>query len=85
MVVIDPDVCVDCALCETTCPVHAIYRDEEVPEPYKIWIERNKELFPSGTQITQKQEPLPTAVPLEEIQRRERERGWLVHEPPPDR
>jgi ferredoxin len=85
MVVIDPEVCVDCSLCETTCPVHAIYRDEELPEPYRVWLQRNKELVSLGTKITKKQEPLPTAISLDEIQRRERERGLLIHEPPPDR
>ena len=85
MVVIDPDVCVDCSLCETTCPVHAIYRDSEVPEPYRDWIDRNRELVKIGTLITLKADPLPSAIPLEEVQRRERERGLVVAEPPSDR
>jgi ferredoxin len=85
MVVIDPDTCIDCSLCETTCPVNAIYRDEEVPEPYEFWIERNKVLFKSGTLIKKRQEPLSTAITLQEVQARERERGLIVHEPPPDR
>ena len=85
MVVIDPATCIDCSLCETTCPVNAIYRDEEVPEPYQVWIERNEKLFKSGTLIKKKQDPLPTAITLEEIQTREKEFGLVVHEPPPDR
>ena len=85
MVVIDPDSCVDCSLCETNCPVHAIYRDSEVPEPYAAWIARNRELVSSGVPITSKREALPTAVTLEEIQRGERERGVVVREPPADR
>jgi ferredoxin len=85
MVVIDPDACVDCSLCETTCPVHAIYKDDEVPEPYAAWVARNRELFSTGINITTKKDPLPTAVTLEEIQRRERERGLVVYEPPTDR
>jgi len=85
MVVIDPGTCIDCSLCETTCPVNAIYRDKEVPEPYQVWIARNEELFKSGTLLKKKQNPLPTAITLEEIQAREKELGLVVHEPPPDR
>lgn len=85
MVLIDPDACVDCSLCETTCPVHAIYRDTEVPEPYRVWVDRNRTLFATGVQLTKKIDPLDTAITLEEVQRRERERGLVVHEPPADR
>ena len=85
MVVIDPDSCVDCSLCETNCPVHAIYRDTEVPEPYAAWVERNRDLCATGTSITTKHDPLPTALTIDQIQHRERERGLTVHEPPLDR
>ena len=30
--VIDPDECIDCTLCEPECPVEAIYSEDEVPE-----------------------------------------------------
>ncbi len=29
--VIDPDECIDCTLCEPECPVEAIYSEEEIP------------------------------------------------------
>jgi ferredoxin len=29
--VIDPDECIDCTLCEPECPVEAIYSEEELP------------------------------------------------------
>lgn len=85
MVVIDPEACVDCAICEVVCPVNAIYRDTEVPEPYRKWVVLNRELFPKGESISKKKEPLPGALTLEQIQARERARGLIVHEPPVDR
>ena len=30
--VIDPDECIDCTLCEPECPVEAIYSEEEIPD-----------------------------------------------------
>ena len=53
MVVINPDECVDCSLCETNCPVHAIYKDDEVPAPYQEWVARNRELWPAGQPLTE--------------------------------
>ena len=31
MCYIHPDECIDCAVCESACPVGAIFKDEEVP------------------------------------------------------
>ena len=31
MLVIDPDECIDCAVCIPECPVNAIYAEEDVP------------------------------------------------------
>src|SRR3546814_13313435 len=30
--VIDPDECIDCTLCEPECPINAIYPEDDVPE-----------------------------------------------------
>ncbi len=30
--VIDPDECIDCTLCEPECPVEAIFSEEEIPD-----------------------------------------------------
>ena len=32
MLSIDPDECIDCAVCIPECPVNAIYAEEDVPE-----------------------------------------------------
>lgn len=42
--VIDPDECIDCALCEPECPVNAIMTEDAVPEDQKQFIELNAEL-----------------------------------------
>lgn len=42
--VINPDECIDCALCEPECPVNAIYAEDDLPEKYKEYIPLNKKL-----------------------------------------
>ena len=44
MLVIDPDECIDCTLCEPECPVDAIMSDEDVDESMQNYIELNAEL-----------------------------------------
>jgi ferredoxin len=49
MLVIDPEECIDCTLCEPECPVDAIYADDDVPEDQKQFIALNAELAkPTG-------------------------------------
>ncbi|MEJ5171515.1 MAG: ferredoxin family protein [Fimbriimonadales bacterium] len=43
MLVINPDECIDCGLCEPECPVSAIFVDTDVPEQWKSFIDRNAE------------------------------------------
>lgn len=59
--VIDPDECIDCAVCVPECPVNAIYADQDVPADQQEFIELNKELSQSWTNITKKIDPLPDA------------------------
>jgi len=42
--VIDPDECIDCTLCEPECPVEAIYSEDELPEGQDQFIKLNAEL-----------------------------------------
>ncbi len=44
MLVIDPDECIDCTLCEPECPVDAILSDDDVSEDQQQFIELNSEL-----------------------------------------
>ncbi|MGY8903325.1 MAG: ferredoxin FdxA [Burkholderiales bacterium] len=44
MLVIDPDECIDCAVCIPECPVNAIYAEEDVPADQQAFIALNVEL-----------------------------------------
>ncbi|MFG0330091.1 MAG: ferredoxin family protein [Phycisphaerales bacterium] len=45
MLYIDPDVCIDCGLCIDECPVAAIYTEDELPEEWRRFIERNRAYY----------------------------------------
>ena len=42
--VIDPDECIDCTLCEPECPVEAIFSEDEVPAGQEKFTALNAEL-----------------------------------------
>ena len=81
MLVIDPETCIDCALCIPECPVQAIWPEDELPDVYSEWVDKNGELFGGGTMIKTKEDALPGALSLAQIHARERERGFQVKEP----
>jgi ferredoxin len=58
---IDPDECIDCAVCVPECPAEAIYSDLDVPESQKGFIAINAELSKLWPKITKQREPLPDA------------------------
>ena len=45
---INPDECIDCALCEPECPANAIFSEDELPEGQEVFIELNAELSQNG-------------------------------------
>jgi ferredoxin len=59
--VIEPQACIDCALCVTECPAHAIYPLHEVPRAQQDFIELNARVAADAPPVTQKQEPLQDA------------------------
>ncbi len=61
MLVINPDECIDCALCEPECPVDAIYADDELPDDQKEFLELNEELAEKWEVISEMKEALPDA------------------------
>ena len=42
---IDPETCIDCAACETVCPVSAIFFEDDVPEKWKQYTQINADWF----------------------------------------
>ncbi|HEX4909133.1 MAG TPA: ferredoxin FdxA [Permianibacter sp.] len=59
--VINPDECIDCGLCEPECPVNAIFEENELPEDQKQYIQINAELSKNWPNINKKKDALPDA------------------------
>jgi ferredoxin len=54
--VIDPDECIDCTLCEPECPVEAIYSEEEIPAGQESFKQLNAELAKQWPVISEMKE-----------------------------
>jgi len=63
MLVIEPDECIDCAVCIPECPVNAIYAEEDLPADQLNFIKINLELStqPGWKSITKRKPALPDA------------------------
>ncbi len=59
MLVIDPDECIDCGVCEPECPIEAIKADTE--PGLESWIELNKKFATVWPNITVRKDPDPEA------------------------
>ncbi len=57
--VIKPEECIDCGVCEPECPVDAIKPDTEDPDGK--WTELNAKFAESWPNITTQKDPLPEA------------------------
>jgi ferredoxin len=65
MLVIHPDECIDCGVCETECPVNAIKPDSEADlEP---WLQINAQYSLSWPNITTRKSPPPDANEWESV------------------
>ena len=49
---IDPEECIDCALCVPVCPAKAIFAEDELPDDQLDFIELNRELSESWPVIS---------------------------------
>jgi ferredoxin len=65
--VIDPDECIDCAVCVPECPVNAIYAEDDVPGDQQAFIKLNVELARNWPSITKSKSPLPDADEWKEV------------------
>ena len=45
MMIIDPDVCIQCGNCEPACPVTAIFTEETIPEKWKHYLQVNADWY----------------------------------------
>ena len=61
MLVIDPDECIDCAVCIPECPVEAIKAEEDVPADQQKFVALNAELSQVWPSITRTKPALPDA------------------------
>lgn len=61
MLVIDPDECIDCAVCIPECPVEAIKAEEDVPTEQLSFVKLNAELAKEWPSITRTKPQLSDA------------------------
>ena len=59
--VINPDECIDCGLCEPECPVDAIFSEDELPPDQIPFIEINERLSQEWPNISEKKDAMPNA------------------------
>lgn len=59
--VINPDECIDCALCEPECPAEAIFAEDDLPEDQKDFLEINANKSQQWPVISAHKEPTPDA------------------------
>jgi len=59
MLVINPDNCIDCGVCQLECDANAIFPESE---NLLKWIEINKEYSQKWTKITITKKPMPRAA-----------------------
>lgn len=69
MLVINPEECIDCGVCEPECPAEAIKPESE--ELVK-WLELNREYSQLWPNINRRKDPLPEADEMKDVENKER-------------
>ncbi|MBA4502786.1 ferredoxin FdxA [Marinobacterium marinum] len=59
--VIHPDECIDCGLCEPECPAEAILHEDDLSPEQDRFYQLNAELAELWPNISERKEPLPDA------------------------
>ncbi len=65
--VIDPEECIDCSLCEPECPVDAILAEDDLAEEQRQYLELNADLSREWPVITEKKPAPPDAEQWETV------------------
>jgi ferredoxin len=65
--VIDPDECIDCHLCEPECPINAICADDNLPDDMKDFLQLNADLSKIWPVINKVKPGLPDAKQWEGV------------------
>lgn len=65
--VIDPEECIDCTLCEPECPVDAIYSEDDLPAELRHFLDLNAELAPRWPVIDSRKDPPADAAEWEGV------------------
>lgn len=65
MLVIHPDECIDCGVCEPECPVDAIRPDTD--SGLEFWINLNRDYADKWPNITVKKDALPEAEEFKDV------------------
>jgi len=65
--VIHPEECIDCALCEPECPVEAIVSEDDLSEDQQEFLQLNAELAEKWPNITAKKDAPEDAEDWEEV------------------
>lgn len=68
--VIHPDECIDCALCEPECPIEAISSDDELSEEHAHFADLNRELAEIWPNITEQKDPPKDADEWKEVKKK---------------
>jgi ferredoxin len=66
MLVISPEECIDCGVCEPECPADAIRADTE--DGMEPWVELNRKFAEIWPVITDTRDPLPEAEAMEGVE-----------------
>lgn len=64
---INPDECIDCALCEPECPVNAILSEDDLPPESQQFLEINARLSKKWPNINAKKDGPPDAAEWENV------------------
>jgi len=59
--VIDPEECIDCTLCEPECPAEAIFSEDDLPDDQSEFTQINEELSQVWPVISEKKDALEDA------------------------